>query len=815
MTDHTTLGWGPRTVQSFHEHSNLTTRQLSDLLGVSGQTLEAWRTGTSIPCGGAQTLLNILANAYGFIDYRVRKTPLDVLRLSSRAQNCLVRANYCTVEQVAVLGDVELLAIRNLGAKTLDEIKHKLSTYLPRYPLVFEGLTPNLAQVSSGTSLSVLDLSLRAQERLFAAGCTTVGDVALLSQPQLFAVTRFDARILTEIQETLSAYGVSNTTDRKASPRERIPKGQPLDVLDLSARAYNCLRRAGYKTVNQVAGLSDTELSEIHFVGQKTLEEIKKKLAAYLEAITRGSAGKQTEVPPITFPTELFRHGYLLGPPPLVDPQILDRVQQRGIPIASISTDRLELGHSCRLQLESEGIETIGELASEPYDKWRRNLPIRRKLDLYLRCLIEEEETVWAKEVAGDGLSLLHRRALAKVTLEQLVQDWLSDLPSRQRKVLGWRYGLYSESLTLSEVGEQQLELTRERVRQIQVEAERGLVNPIRRRRIGPLIGLVSYLLEAAGGLLNEEQIDSALRQEIAIGNISSAPVVHMIAKIYGAFSWLRETKAFGLPSFPLNKVGDVHRCLAHILESRYVPLSGGLIISEFKKSSFYDKHRSQLSDDFIEACLSVHPNIVESSEKGVYGLRKWETRHTDEIVLALQEIGEPAHYSEITERVHSLLDGEMEASERNIHAILQRRSDLFVRVGHGIYGLRRWGLPDDGSVANAAVRVLMEAGKPLHHETISNLVLETWHVNPNSVYMAVNSDARFVNIGRGVYWLREMLSELPETDAGADFGDLFGDRLTRWQEELDRLELPADEQYDTHSEVDAIAEAGLDLFSD
>ena len=59
--------------------------------------------------------------------------------------------------------------------------------------------------------------------------------------------------------------------------------------------------------------------------------------------------------------------------------------------------------------------------------------------------------------------------------LSQSIDQWLSELTDKQREVVVRRFGLRGyESCTLEEVG-QEIGLTRERVRQIQVEALKRL----------------------------------------------------------------------------------------------------------------------------------------------------------------------------------------------------------------------------------------------------------------------------------------------------------------------------------------------------
>ena len=54
------------------------------------------------------------------------QVPLDELGLSTRTYNCLKRAGLTNVGQILERDDDDLLAIRNLGAKSLEEIKQKL-----------------------------------------------------------------------------------------------------------------------------------------------------------------------------------------------------------------------------------------------------------------------------------------------------------------------------------------------------------------------------------------------------------------------------------------------------------------------------------------------------------------------------------------------------------------------------------------------------------------------------------------------------------------------------------------------------------------
>ncbi|MEN6629204.1 MAG: sigma factor-like helix-turn-helix DNA-binding protein, partial [Sulfuricella sp.] len=73
---------------------------------------------------------------------------------------------------------------------------------------------------------------------------------------------------------------------------------------------------------------------------------------------------------------------------------------------------------------------------------------------------------------------------LQHAELENFVQEWLNELADKQRSVIERRFGLRGHSLhTLEEVADI-LDITRERVRQIQVEALSLLRRILKRRGI-------------------------------------------------------------------------------------------------------------------------------------------------------------------------------------------------------------------------------------------------------------------------------------------------------------------------------------------
>ncbi|MBP0960029.1 MAG: DNA-directed RNA polymerase subunit alpha, partial [Oscillospiraceae bacterium] len=51
-----------------------------------------------------------------------------------------------------------------------------------------------------------------------------------------------------------------------------------IDELELSVRSFNCLKRAGINTVNDLISRSEEEMMKVRNLGKKSFDEVKEKL---------------------------------------------------------------------------------------------------------------------------------------------------------------------------------------------------------------------------------------------------------------------------------------------------------------------------------------------------------------------------------------------------------------------------------------------------------------------------------------------------------------------------------------------------------
>ena len=62
---------------------------------------------------------------------------------------------------------------------------------------------------------------------------------------------------------------------------EDAVRALPIDELELSVRAFNCLKRAEINTIGELTDKTEDELTRVRNLGKKSVDEIKEKLANF------------------------------------------------------------------------------------------------------------------------------------------------------------------------------------------------------------------------------------------------------------------------------------------------------------------------------------------------------------------------------------------------------------------------------------------------------------------------------------------------------------------------------------------------------
>ena len=102
------------------------------------------------------------------------------------------------------------------------------------------------------------------------------------------------ARVLIEhfslflgLAETAAEGDILTKSENEA--REKV-LDMTIEDLDLSVRSFNCLKRAGINTVEDLTNKSEEDMMKVRNLGRKSLEEVIAKLASFGYALKKGDA---------------------------------------------------------------------------------------------------------------------------------------------------------------------------------------------------------------------------------------------------------------------------------------------------------------------------------------------------------------------------------------------------------------------------------------------------------------------------------------------------------------------------------------------
>jgi len=154
----------------------------------------------------------------------VLDVPIADFELSVRSRNCLKQMNIRTLGDLLSTTEPELLAYKNFGETSLNEIKAmltqkglKIGQGLHQPPVEPPVVVPTFtraavtsdAPLHSRRPVAELELSVRSRKCLQRLGIATVGELMQRSEAELLAIKNFGQTSLTEIKRQLANFGLN------------------------------------------------------------------------------------------------------------------------------------------------------------------------------------------------------------------------------------------------------------------------------------------------------------------------------------------------------------------------------------------------------------------------------------------------------------------------------------------------------------------------------------------------------------------------------------------------------------------------------
>ena len=346
---------------------------------------------------------------------------------------------------------------------------------------------------------------------------------------------------------------------------------------------------------------------------------------------------------------------------------------------------------------------------------------------------------------------------MSQITLpilpKEAVKLILNKLPSRRMKdVISKRFGLKGgRKFTLEAIGKE-YKITRERVRQIEVDALKHLRKEENRQELAPLLKSVEDYVKDRGEVMAEN---------IMLAGLASGqehPHLLLILATANIFQSLPETDHL-YPRWAVNKNNGalqekIINSLEQELERSANPVTKDKLltmVSEQTKKASGQNPSEEVLNSYLACFKSILPNPY-----GEFGLAHWPAINPrgikDKAYVALAKVGKPLHFQEVAKTIDEARWSKKKSHPQTVHNELIK-DKRFVLVGRGLYALREWGY-EPGVVRDILVAVLKQVGRPLARDEIIKLVLEKRMVKAPTIFLNLQNKTLFKKTSEGKFTL-------------------------------------------------------------
>ena len=312
-----------------------------------------------------------------------------------------------------------------------------------------------------------------------------------------------------------------------------------------------------------------------------------------------------------------------------------------------------------------------------------------------------------------------------------IVDDLMEKLGAKQKLVLSSRFGASgNEPQTLEAIGKS-LNVTRERVRQIEADALNLLRKGEKSQPAEELVAAAKEIITEKGGVVGTNQLTEEVFEKYFTRGPRDSKERHLLEIVFSVIGFKRVRGNKELEDVWISQDFDI---------KRFRSVAGKIekIFDETKKL-FSDEELLKKIDhsDADTGNIDIAPeqilNFLAVSKKfgknifGNWGKAKWPLVRPrgvrEKATLVLLNRKKPLHFREISQLIEKFGLSEKKVHPQTVHNELIR-DKRFVLVGRGTYALREWGY-EEGTVKDIIVSIIRSAGGILKKDTIVGNVLK------------------------------------------------------------------------------------------
>ncbi|HLM84202.1 MAG TPA: sigma factor-like helix-turn-helix DNA-binding protein, partial [Candidatus Bathyarchaeia archaeon] len=301
--------------------------------------------------------------------------------------------------------------------------------------------------------------------------------------------------------------------------------------------------------------------------------------------------------------------------------------------------------------------------------------------------------------------------------IETIVGDLTEKLGAKQKLVLSSRFGISgAEPQTLESIGKS-LDITRERVRQIEADALSVLKKIEKNKQTEELFSTALEVISEKGGIAKTENLANEVFERYFGRRAKDIKEKYLIEVLFSVIGLKRIKGNKELEDAWTSKDFDIKK-FRNIV-------SGIEKIFDESKKLFSEEELLKKIDILSQTApeLQIEPekilNYLEISKKfgknifGQWGKAKWPLVRPrgvrEKATLVLLNRKKPLHFREISQLIEKMGLSDKKVHPQTVHNELIR-DKRFVLVGRGTYALREWGF-EEGTVKDIIVSLIKSAG--------------------------------------------------------------------------------------------------------
>ncbi len=343
------------------------------------------------------------------------------------------------------------------------------------------------------------------------------------------------------------------------------------------------------------------------------------------------------------------------------------------------------------------------------------------------------------------------------MNLKDSVEELLEKIDDRQQKVIKRRFGLFEyKKATLARIGAD-MDLTRERIRQIESTGLKKLRRKENLKIIKKELAKTKKAVKELGGLVVISQAADMVigKSERDKDNLHSLELILTLIKDLKISKQNQNFVKYWYDKKYNNKtIRKIAKEYQSILKNVGEVTKLDKLIKQFKKTGLGKK--TNLSQSALEQIVYINKNI-SIDNRGRVGLMSWSSVNPksarEKAYLVLKKAGKPLHYREIAKNIKE----ENFYSKHNPTAPTVHNEvildDRFVLIGKGVYALKEWGY-QPGTVEDVIREILKDNPKGLERSKIIKKVLKQRRVAKNTILANLNRKKTFTKKEDQVYAL-------------------------------------------------------------